>query len=278
MGASNNDDRRSSNRKTTEIKAIVQVKSSDGSSWKEITKLTTVSRSGASFLLARDCTVGRLITLVVPMPTDLRAYDHDEKLYAILAIVQHSTVVPAVDSDTYHIGVGFIGNRIPASYTVNPEQNYRLTGASRDGLWTVTEVEKRFITRREPRFPYAADVSLSLLKKSEKTVQRETTVTRDISCSGVSVESDLDADIGDRIKVACKAVDFYSMATVRNHLQRSDGKHTIHLEFDDSKFPIDKITAERRHDEPHQKGFQALLTNDEYTEVEVEVETEHVLV
>ena len=67
-------------RVSTELKTIVQVKESLEESWKEITAVTTVSRNGAGFTLSRKCEVGRLVSLVLPMPDELRAYNRSEEL------------------------------------------------------------------------------------------------------------------------------------------------------------------------------------------------------
>ena len=60
-------DGRTQKRVPTELQTIVQVKEADGETWKEVVRVTTVSRNGAGFSLTRPCVVGRLITLVLPL-------------------------------------------------------------------------------------------------------------------------------------------------------------------------------------------------------------------
>src|SRR5688572_21330807 len=91
------------------ITALVGVKESVSESWKEHTTITSVSKSGAGFTLTRPCTVGRLISLVSPMPTEFRSYDHDTELYPTMGVVQHCYAALEGEETVYHVGVGFIG-------------------------------------------------------------------------------------------------------------------------------------------------------------------------
>ena len=228
-------------RASTELRTIVQVRESEEVSWKEITSVTTVSRSGAGFNLSRACAVGRLITLVMPMPTELRAYDHNETLYPVMGLVQYCNETTIEDQTVYHVGVGFVGKQKPESFKADPRQNYRICGMKKDGLWQVTESDTQFKPRKSPRYWLAVDVVISLLKKEKDSIAKEKTVTKNISASGLSVLCSLDAKVGDRVKVASKEHDFYAIAVVRNRKEVDDQPPTLHLEFIDAKFPMKKI-------------------------------------
>lgn len=243
-------EKRIDERVPTELRTIVQVRQSETESWKEITDVSTVSRSGAGFTLSRECTVGHLITLVLPLPPELRAYDKAEELYPVMGLVQYCNRVTVSDETVFHIGVGFVGNQIPDSYKANPSQGYRITGVQENGLWQITEAESPFKPRKNPRMWVSEKVSIILIKKdrSEKDRNenyRENTVTQNISLNGMSVECSLDADVGDRVKITCKAHDFYSLANVRNRKLTTGRPATLHLEFVNNKFPMDKLYAAR---------------------------------
>ncbi|MBX7055217.1 MAG: PilZ domain-containing protein [Pyrinomonadaceae bacterium] len=237
-------DKRSAERSSTELRTIVQVKNSEDEVWKEITKVTTISRNGAGFALTRPCSVGRLISLVLPMPPELRAYDLKEKVYPIMGLVQYCNPVTVNGVPTYHVGVGFVGKEMPDSYSADPQQGYRITGVGNDGLWKFTEAGSAFKPRQSPRLWAAVDTSISLIKKDRLPSDKEAVVTNNISARGLSAFCQLTAQIGDRVKVACKDYNFYAIAIVRN-CQPADNGNSIHLEFVEHNFPMEKLYAER---------------------------------
>ncbi len=232
---------RNSNRVELELEAVVQIKDGPDENWKEITEISTVSRNGAGFAISRECPIGRLLSIVLPMPRDLRAYDVDEKLYPVMGIVQNCYKTKVGDKELYYIGVAFIGKSIPDSFKADPTQSYRVDGMREDGMWRVVETKTQFKTRKHPRIWERLEVSLTLLRPETKSVEKETTVTQNIGAKGVSVESGLNAKVGDKIKFQCKDMDFFSMAVVRNRKLAQNKPTTLHLEFTDGIFPIEKI-------------------------------------
>ncbi len=225
----------------TELKTIVQVKENDAETWKEVTKVTTVSRNGAGFSLMRPCKVGRLVTLVMPLDPQLRAYDETAELYPVMGIVQYCNKGKIEGEAVYHVGVGFVGKQIPASFKADPTQNYRISGMAKSGLWTITEAESAFKARKHPRYWIALDVMITQLRKDKKEVNKEETFTQNLSASGVSVVCSLDSEVGDKVKFACKGLDFYAMAMVRNRKEKEGQPPTLHLEFIETTFPIERL-------------------------------------
>jgi hypothetical protein len=234
-------DERQADRATAELNAVVQVKEADGKMWKEFTEVRSVSRNGAGFCLTRPCIVGRLITIVMPLDPDLRAYDQDNELYPVMGIVQYCNAATVDEGTVYHVGVGFIGKKIPDSFKNDPTQSFRISGMSKDGLWQVAEAQNEFKQRRDPRFWTAIGVTVSLIRRQKGAVVKEETFTKNVSASGVSVACRLEAEIGDKVKIAAKELNFYAVAVVRN-INRSKPDHpTMHVEFVDSEFPIEKL-------------------------------------
>lgn len=235
---------RKAKRVASELKAIVQVKESEDESWKQVTKVVTVSRNGAGLQLTRPCLVGRLVTLVMPLDPELRAYDKKAEVYPVMSIVQYCNA-STIDGETvYHVGVGFVGKKTPESYLADPTQSYRISGMKKDGLWEITEAELQFKNRRQPRYWISLPVMISLLQRGDSSGEKEETATKNICAGGVSVACSLVAGIGDKVKFACAELDFYSMAIVRNR-KTNKGGVTLHLEFIDNEFPIDEIIAAR---------------------------------
>ena len=236
---------RTEERIPTILRTIVQVKESDGKSWKEVTDVTTVSRNGAGFTLARPCVVGRLITLVMPLDPELRAYDLDSEVYPVMGIVQYCNAGNVDGVAVFHVGVGFVGKQIPASFKSNPEQSYRINGMTKEGLWEISEADSPFKNRTQPRYWISMGIMISLIQQAEKSIAKEETFTQNIGSGGVSVASTLSANIGDKVKVAVKELDFYAIAVVRNRKTSGEKTPTLHLEFVDAKFPIERIIKAR---------------------------------
>ena len=231
-----------------ELKTVVQVKESDEETWKEVITVTTISRSGASFMLSRPCAVAKLVALVLPMPPELRAYDHHAEVYPVMGLVQYCNESTVDDVTKYHVGVAFIGKQVPDSYKADPRQSYMISGMDAEGLWRITEAESTFKTRGHSRFWLAIDVSLTLIGKEKGNTVKEDAVTQNVSARGASVKCSLQAVAGDKVKFACKALDFYAIALVRNRKQPADAPATLHLEFIDDQFPIDKIYVNPKTD------------------------------
>ncbi|MBP7476623.1 MAG: PilZ domain-containing protein [Pyrinomonadaceae bacterium] len=236
-------DGRTAERVPTELQTIVQVREGDGETWKEVVKVTTVSRNGAGFSLARPVIVGRLVTLVLPLDPELRAYDKDREVYPVMGIVQHCNKATVDGVTVFHTGVGFIGKQVPESFKNDPTQNFRITGMTTEGLWKVAEADAQFKKRRHPRYWIGLGVTISLLRKADNSGAKEETHTVNIAGGGVSVVCTLEAAVGDKVKFACKAVDFYAIAVVRNRKERKGELPTLHLEFVDAVFPVEKVVA-----------------------------------
>lgn len=240
-----NGDGRISPRLSTDLKTIVQVKESPNDSWKEVTAVSTVSKNGAGFTLSRRVEVGRLVSLVLPMPLEFRAYDENAELYPVLGLVQHVTESNIDGKVTYQVGVGFVGKEMPESFKNDPTQSYRFSGVAENGLWTITEANSTFKPRKNPRFWRSIELTISQLKRGRDDAAKATARSKDISASGLSVACDLEVEVGEKVKIACAAYDFYSIAEVRNRKVSKDGRETtLHLQFIDEEFPMNKLLFE----------------------------------
>jgi hypothetical protein len=224
------------------LTAVVKGKEGD-ISWKENAEVTSVSSSGAGFFIQRECSVGRLVSLMLPMPSHLRSYDRDKKLYRIWGLVQYCYESGGEDGPGFHAGVAFVGKDAPYSYQRNPEQSYRVCGMGKSGLWRVEELESNFKKRRSTRYWNTIDASLFLLDDELNSVADEKTVTENISESGASVFSSLRVDVGDRVKFLCQSPPFSSLSIVRNRRIGADDRTRVHLEFVEDFFPILEIDA-----------------------------------
>ncbi|MEO7539903.1 MAG: PilZ domain-containing protein [Pyrinomonadaceae bacterium] len=234
---------RTSERAATDIQAIIQFKESSDETWKEVTNLSSISKSGCSFELTRPCPVGRLVTIVTPLPEGLRAYDDKEPLYPVIGLIQHCYEVTAEGETLYRLGAAFVGKSFPDSYKADPLQNYHICGTNPTGLWRITESGKKFQVRNASRFWITMDVTITWIQTEKRSHSKEETVTMNISATGASVLSSLNVKVGDRLKFASKKHDFYTIGIVRNRRDRTDKLPIIHLEFIDRRFPVEKLSV-----------------------------------
>jgi hypothetical protein len=226
---------------TPSLDAIVNGIGSDGTRWKEVADVFSFTSSGVGFYMARQCTVGNLISLKTKMPPHLRCYDHDSKSYEVWGLVQHCHMSTRLDASAFQVGVAFIGKHPPATYAANPHQNYRICGMNDVGLWSVTESNSRFVQRKELRFWNKIDFYLALIDDRRETVGGERTSTENISKSGAAVITKLELKQGDRIKLINEEFDFSSLAIVCNSEPHEDGRYRINLEFIGGSFPVGKL-------------------------------------
>ena len=98
----------------------VVCRESAGHEWTEMSRLTDVTPFGAGFVLTRPTEIGRLLYLTLPMPRQLRCFDHIEDQYRVWALVRR--VVPRMERGLaggyetqlrYEIGVAFTGKNPP---------------------------------------------------------------------------------------------------------------------------------------------------------------------
>ncbi len=115
-------------------------------SFEEETRIIDVSRAGARLSVGREVEIGQPIHLSFAMTRLLRAFDKNEKLYNIWAIVR--SVACSLSSETgmirYEIGVAFVGQTPPEGYEEAPGKRYELKPTPDSlGLWQAREIRGR---------------------------------------------------------------------------------------------------------------------------------------
>lgn len=223
------------------LSATVKARESNSDSWSEQTRLVSVSRTGAGFNVGRKCEVGRLVSLILPMPKEMRCYDEDRELYRVCGIVQHCSPVYGSGRPEFHVGVAFIGRSFPASFQQNPCQSYRIAGMNEDGMWRVQEAERDFVVRRHQRYQIPLQIELSALDVDKNMVTDDRAITENISSSGAAVLTYLQLDCGDSVNFESSAHEFVSIAVVRNKTEHELGRVRLHLEFVGETFPVEKL-------------------------------------
>lgn len=244
MTVSTQTEQRQHRRFPSSFTLTVKAKEDKDSFWKETTEVLTISRNGAGFYLPRKCQVGQLLSLLMPMPKQLRGYDEDKEFYRIWGLVQHCNPVSGDESKGFHVGVAFIGRDAPESYHETPLQSYMICGMSEEGFWKIKETTTPFITRKYTRYWTGIDVKLEVIDIDGNVCDEDFAKTENVSYSGAAIFSYLDANVGECCRVSSDRFDFSSIAVVRNRKLGKDKLPRLHLEFVDVKFPIEKLDSD----------------------------------
>ncbi len=226
---------------SAELRALIQMRERNDDLWQEVVPVPIIARNSAGFCASEPCVVGRLISLALPMPVELRAYDKETEIYTVVGIVENCYKSTVEGTTRYQVRVGFIGKEAPESYKRDPRQSYRITGMNDDGFWRITEAEVQFKTRTATRFSVSTPVTVSMLRNGKPTIGKEVCISRNVSASGVSLPCNLCVKEGDKVKVAFTLYGFYALAIVRSRKVVRGKVPILHLEFVDDKFPLNKI-------------------------------------
>ena len=231
--------------KAPERQATVKFHINADETCEEVTTLVSMSKSGASFYLSRPCHVGRLVTLEMPMPAELRAYGVPGEIYPVIGLVQYC-YQSEVDGELLNfVGVAFVGEHLSAEQQKEPMQCYYISGTTAAGMWQITPSLNAHQVRSAPRFWTELDITITRIRKDRTANYKEQTVTTNVSVGGAAVVCTLDVSVGERIKFGSSDLNFYAMAIVRDR-QTPEGKRpTINLEFVESRFPVEKIIAKQ---------------------------------
>jgi hypothetical protein len=218
-------------------------------SWNEITRLKDVSAFGAGFHLNRPVKRGRLVALTLPMPRQLRCFDHMEPQYRIWGLVRRCITVSSNSApEQYAIGIAFVGKNPPSGYAENPSRIYEIIERHGDGFWEIAEADdhpdERELPRdlrRHSRFPIPVSFLLEALDDEGNVTAAEMTVTENISLGGAAVFTSLDAPVGTFLRVTSEQYKVTIISVVRGNRLGPDGIPRLHIEFIDHFFPLEGI-------------------------------------
>jgi len=166
--------------------------------WTEMTRLTNVTPFGAAFTLSRPTERGRLLHMTIPMPRQLRVFDHVEDQYKIWAIVRHLKSKTTSTGPAFEVGVAFIGKSAPASYEAQPWKRYEISfGASE----TLPALDERLPSslpdeRAHTRHHMAVDMRVEVIEADGAIGASEQTVTENISAQGATLFTTLEIPVG----------------------------------------------------------------------------------
>jgi len=211
--------------------------------WTEITRLTDVTPFGAGFTLKRPVEKGRLLHMTIPMPRQLRVFDHVEDQYRVWALVRYIRQVAAADKKPaqFEVGVAFIGKHPPRSYELDPSKRYEIASISAESLASVQdwpEAEATEDNRRLTRHNIPVDILIETLTDEGTLDKSEQTVTENISLRGAAIYTTLDIPMGRFIRLSSEQYRVTVYAAVRGRSMGPAGVPRIHVEFVDREWPL----------------------------------------
>jgi hypothetical protein len=232
-------------RERLELKLPVRVRCRETAEmeWSEITRLLDVTPFGAGFTLKRPIERGRLLHMTIPMPRQLRVFDHAEDQYKVWAVVRYvRPLTPDVKPPQFEVGVAFVGKQPPRSYEANPAKRYDVGAVTPGQLatleeWTATEIDpsdKRFRTRHN----IPVDMLIEILNESGAVEASEHTVTENISEKGAAIYTELHLPVGRFIRLSSEQFKISAYAAVRGSSMGPTGVKRIHVEFIDREWPL----------------------------------------
>lgn len=210
--------------------------------WTEVTRLTDVTPFGAGFSLKRPTEKGRLLHMTIPMPRQLRVFDHLEDQYKIWALVRYVRGATLADKKgVFEIGVAFIGKRPPPSYQLEPWKRYEIATSDFTAMDNPEEVVRPAPSedeRTHTRHKIAVDMLLEMLNENGELIQTESTVTENISRRGATLYTTLQIPVGRFVRLTSGQYNLTVYAAVRNRSTGADGVPRIHVEFIDKEWPL----------------------------------------
>lgn len=209
--------------------------------WTELTRLMNVTPFGAGFTLKRPTEKGRLLHMTIPMPRQLRVFDHVEDQYRVWSIVRHLRTESTEKGTVFCVGVAFIGKRPPASYYQEPWRRYEVASSvfehitPGEDMLNPTPLEDQ---RNETRHNIPVDMRVDLLDENGAAVESEQTVTENISIHGASLFTTMNLGQGRFVRLTSDRYGIVAHAAIRSQSIGADGILRIHVEFIDKEWPL----------------------------------------
>lgn len=212
--------------------------------WTEITRLIDVTPFGAGFTLKHPVEKGRLLHMTIPMPRQLRVFDHVEDQYRVWALVRYVRTVqpPGSQALVFEVGVAFIGKHPPRSYADDPAKRYEIGGKTPESLsvaeeWMPIELttsDKRTYTRHN----IPVDMLIETFNDQGEVEFSEQTVAENISQKGAALYTSLELPVGRFIRLTSEQYKVTVHAAVRGSSMGPAGIPRIHVEFVDREWPL----------------------------------------
>ncbi len=243
-------EKRRTNRVSIGLPIRIAGKDVSGSDWDEMSRTIDISAYGAGLTLKRNVERGQLLRLTLPMPQKLRSFDFLGAQYNVWGIVTGCNKKPD-DSNTYMVGIAFIGKNPPLSYINNPGQLFQIQFDRSDGSYQlkptdriIEDASRPEVHRQYSRYDIPVSIVIEVLDSAGNVEKRESTVMENVSLGGASIFSSLELEIGSELQVKSDQYNTNMKAVLRGKRKGIDGIPRLHVEFIDGLFPLAGIDLE----------------------------------
>src|SRR5205814_3583925 len=185
-----------------------------------------------------------LIQLTIPLPHQLRCFDHTEPTYAVWSLVRHASPISRVSADgstLFRVGVGFIGKEAPLSYQQDPAVRFEPLPfkPGQNSMWKLG-MHRSIKQRRETRLIIPLEVMVETLDEQGKPTTQEYTVTETISSLGTCIPTSLDVGVGRIVKINSVRDLVSVFSAIISREVASNGISRLGLEFIGGRWPLRK--------------------------------------
>jgi hypothetical protein len=217
-----------------------------------MTRLSDVTPFGTRFSITHPVEIGRLLHLTLPMPRQLRCFDHVEDQYRVWSLIRHMSLAASQAVDTlarFEVGVAFIGKRPPASYDLDPTMRYEVAASPTDaGLWSLQEQSEETAghapssePRPDTRHNIPVEIVLEAFDEKGQISATEQTVTENISRRGAAIFTTLTLARGRFVRLTSAQYQISLLAVVRANRLGADKIARLHVEFMGQQWPLEGI-------------------------------------
>jgi hypothetical protein len=216
--------------------------------WTEMSRLLDVTPFGAGFPISHPTEPGRLLHLTMPMPRQLRCFDHVEDTYRVWALVRNVRSLPPLPKQALrlNVGVAFIGKRPPSTYAEAPGKRYEIARTALEAaVWKVQEDADKMVShlpssdqRIDTRHHIPINVTMEVIDVNGAVGTMESTVTENISRRGAAVMTIMNVEDGRFVRLSSQEFGISVLAAVRGRRTGADGVLRLHLEFIDRDWPL----------------------------------------
>ena len=211
-----------------------------------MSRLVDVTPFGARLRLKQPTEIGRLLRLTLPMPRQLRCFDHIEDQYRVWSLVRNVKLLDprAAKGALVEIGVAFVGKRPPRSFEADPARRYEIAGSSAEaGLWAVKEESGESLADapempRETRHNIPIEVLIEVFAADGSLSESEKTVTENISQHGAAVFTTLNLSPGRFVKISSEQYGVSVLGVIRTRSLSANGIARLHMEFVGREWPL----------------------------------------
>ena len=182
--------------------------------------------------------------MTIPMPRQLRVFDHVEDQYKVWALVRYlKPIAPSGNqAQLFEVGVAFIGKQPPRSYEENPSRRYEIGNVTPEQLNAIEEWAPEELAssdkRLQSRHNIPVDMLIETFNEKGEIELSEHTVTENISQRGAAIYTTLPLPVGRIIRLSSEQFKLTVFAAVRGHSMGPAGVPRVHVEFVDRDWPL----------------------------------------